>query len=114
MQTRLSFVVPDKRSLVMALVGAAFGNWAASRVAVSVSNRQLKSFEKDLSDGRLLLVVDVPNERVKEVTRLVVSHLPQVDVRGAHRQQCTVLDAAQGGMPTGMRHIGAGLQRSPP
>ncbi len=66
--------------LVMALVGASFGTWAASLVAVSVPNRQLKPFEKDLREGRLLLVVDVPNERVKEVKRLVSSQLPQVDV----------------------------------
>jgi hypothetical protein len=70
-------------TLVMALVGATFGSWAASLVAVRIPNRQLKAFEKDLGDGRILLVVDVPNERVEEVTELVTSRLPEADARGA-------------------------------
>jgi hypothetical protein len=61
----------------MALLGATFGSWAASLIAVSVPNRQLKPFEKDLREGRLLLMVDVPNERVDEVTQLVTGRLPQ-------------------------------------
>jgi hypothetical protein len=76
MKRRLYFVLPDNRS-------AEWADWAASLVVVSVPNRQLKPFERDLREGRLLLVVDVPNERVKEVTRLVTSQLPQVNVRRA-------------------------------
>jgi YgbB family len=63
--------------LGMALLGASFGSWAASLIAVSVPKRQLKPFEKDLGEGRLLLMVDVPNERVDEVTQLVTGRLPQ-------------------------------------
>jgi hypothetical protein len=69
--------------LGMALIGASFGSWAASLVAVSVPNRQLKAFEKDLEEGRILLMVDAPKKRVKEVTELITSRLPQADAQGA-------------------------------
>jgi hypothetical protein len=69
--------------LGMALIGASFGSWAASLVAVSVPNRQLKAFEKDLEEGRILLMVDVPKKMVKEVTELITSRLPQADAQGA-------------------------------
>ncbi len=69
--------------LGMALLGGTFGSWAGSLIAVSVPNRQLKPFEKDLREGRLLLMVDVPNERVDEVTQLVTGRLPEPDARKA-------------------------------
>jgi hypothetical protein len=67
--------------LGMSLLGASFGSWAASLIAVSVPNRQLKPFEKDLKEGRLVLMVDVPNDRVDEVTQLVTGRLPESDAR---------------------------------
>lgn len=67
--------------LGMALLGASFGSWAASLIAVSVPNRQLKPFEKDLREGRLVLMVDVANDRVDEVTQLVTGRLPESDAR---------------------------------
>jgi len=69
--------------LGVALLGGTFGSWAGSLIAVSVPNRQLKPFEKDLREGRLLLMVDVPNERVDEVTQLVTGRLPEPDARKA-------------------------------
>lgn len=74
------FVTPGA-PLGMALLGASYGSWAGSLIAVSVPNRQLKSFEKDLKEGRLVLMVDVANERVDEVTRLVTGRLPEPDAR---------------------------------
>jgi uncharacterized membrane protein len=67
--------------LGMALLGASFGSWAGSLIAVSVPNRQLKPFEKDLKEGRLVLMVDVANDRVDEVTQLVTGRLPEPDAR---------------------------------
>ena len=67
---------------VMAFIGAFFGSWAASLVAVSVPNSRLRAFEKDISDGHILLMVDVPKERTGEITELIKSHHPECEVRG--------------------------------
>jgi hypothetical protein len=68
--------------LGMTLLGAVFGSWAASLVAVSVPNRQLKRFEKDVIDGQILLMIDVPKEKVQEVTQLITERHPEADARG--------------------------------
>jgi hypothetical protein len=64
--------------MVLAIVGAVFGSWAASLVAVSVPNTRLRAFERDLNEGHILLMVDVPKERVDEITALIKSHHPEV------------------------------------
>jgi len=68
--------------LVLAIVGALFGIWAASLVAVGMPNSRLKAFERDINEGHILLMVDVPKERVAEITELIKSHHPEAEVRG--------------------------------
>ena len=52
---------------VLAVLGAVFGAWAASMIGSSAPNSRLRSFEKDIEAGKLLLMVDVPRGRVEEV-----------------------------------------------
>lgn len=68
--------------LLMALLGAVFGAWAGTMIAVGIPNSRLKVFEGAIQKGRILLMVDVPKERVAEITELVRSHHPEADVRG--------------------------------
>ena len=68
--------------LGLALLGASFGAWAASLVAVSLPNGQLKRFAKEVSDGQILLIIDVPKEQVEKVTHLIVERHPEADARG--------------------------------
>lgn len=68
--------------LGLMLLGASFGTWAASLIAVSVPNRQLKRFEKEVCDGQILLMIDVPREQIERVLRLIEERHPEADVRG--------------------------------
>jgi hypothetical protein len=68
--------------LVLAVIGALFGSWAASLIAVSVPNSRLRAFDKDINAGHILLMVDVPKERVDEITALIKSHHPEAEIRG--------------------------------
>jgi hypothetical protein len=68
--------------LISTVIGAAFGAWAASLVAMSVPNSRLKPFQKDIAAGKILLMVDVPPSRIEEVRDLVSRHHPEATARG--------------------------------
>jgi hypothetical protein len=68
--------------LVSTVVGALFGAWAASLVAMSVPNSRLKPFQKEIDAGKILLMVDVPSSRIEEVQDLVHRRHPEATDRG--------------------------------
>lgn len=64
------------------LVGSLFGAWAASMVGMVVPNRHLKSYERAISDGKLLLMVDVPKEQKDEIEDLLERKHPEAKFSG--------------------------------
>jgi hypothetical protein len=60
--------------LVMSLLGALMGAWASGMIASSVPNTQLEQFDKEIERGKILLMVDIPKDRVEEITRLLEQH----------------------------------------
>lgn len=82
-------LVPETRDLVgpftmlmMIFCGGMFGFWASSLVGVSVFNSKLKRFEKDLDEGRVLLILDVPVRRVEEIRNLLQARHPEAEWGG--------------------------------
>ena len=63
--------------LLTALIGAAFGAWAASMVASSIPNSRLKAFESAITAGHVLMMVDAPSGRVDEIRKLIAAHHPE-------------------------------------
>jgi hypothetical protein len=68
--------------LIGTVIGAVFGAWAASLVAMSVPNSRLKPFQKDIDAGKILLMVDVPPSRIEEVRDLVSRRHPEATAHG--------------------------------
>ncbi|MEJ2345681.1 MAG: DUF1269 domain-containing protein [Gammaproteobacteria bacterium] len=68
--------------LASALVGAGLGVWMSGMIGVSVPNSRLKQFEEAVQDGQLLMLVDIPKQRVDEVENLVRKHFPKVEIEG--------------------------------
>ena len=68
--------------LFVALAGALFGAWASSMVASAVPNSRLKTFERDMAEGKVLMMVDVPMRRVHEIDELVSRRHPEALARG--------------------------------
>ena len=68
--------------LFVALAGALFGAWASSMVASAVPNSRLKTFERDMAEGKVLMMVDVPMRRVHEIYELVSRRHPEALARG--------------------------------
>lgn len=68
--------------LISTVIGALFGAWAASLVAMSVPNSRLKPFQKEIDSGKLLLMVDVPPSRIEEIQDLVHRRHPEATAHG--------------------------------
>ena len=68
--------------LGIGLAGAGLGAWASGMIGVSAPSSRLKEFESAISEGNLLMMVDVPKQQVDEVTELIRKHHPEVDVEG--------------------------------
>lgn len=63
--------------LITGVMGALFGTWVASMVGTAVPNSRLARFGADIDRGKVLMMVDVPFTRSKEVADLVVRRHPE-------------------------------------
>ena len=63
--------------LLTAIFGAAFGVWVSSMVASSIPNSRLRAFEQAIASGKILLMLDVPAERVGDVSKLLGKRHPE-------------------------------------
>lgn len=68
--------------LGLSVGGAIFGCWVSGMIGISCPSARLKTFKKAIDQGNILLMVDVPKERVGEITELIKSHHPETDVKG--------------------------------
>ncbi len=62
------------------LAGAGLGGLVSALISKDIPNRQLAAFQDALTAGQLLLMVDVPRQRVDEVAMLVQSHHPEAEI----------------------------------
>jgi len=65
-----------------ALAGAGVGAWLSGMVGMNVGNTRLKRFEQAIEGGQLLMMVDVPRDRVDEITAAIRKHHPEAHVKG--------------------------------
>ena len=71
-----------KSILAMVVASLFIGVMAASLIGVSVPNTRHQPFEEDLRQGRILFIVDVPVQRVEDITELVTQHHPEAHMGG--------------------------------
>ena len=77
-----STVIAGGILLASTLVGAGVGAWAGSMIGVSTGNSRIKQFEAAIEAGQLLVLADVPTNRVEEIEAHIKAHLPQVEIEG--------------------------------
>lgn len=65
-----------------AILGSIAGAWISGMVGSSIPNSRLKKFHETLEAGHILLMVDVPPERVEEIEALVTRNHPEVEDHG--------------------------------
>jgi hypothetical protein len=75
--------IPQVLAVVVATAGgAAFGAWTSSMAAVAVPNSRLKRFAAAIEEGKILLMVDVPEHRVEEIHALLSRVHPEAADEG--------------------------------
>jgi hypothetical protein len=68
--------------LATSLAGAGVGVFLGGMVGLNVGNTRLKAFEQAIERGELLIIADVPRERVKELTGRIKKAHPQAEPEG--------------------------------
>lgn len=62
----------DVDTLVLCVIGGGlFGAWTSTLIGVSMPNSRLVPFTKDFEAGRILMMVDLPASRVREIESLM-------------------------------------------
>lgn len=68
--------------LVLAICGVLFGGWAASLVAAAIPNTRLRSFYPEIEKGKILMLADVPSQRVDEIEKMMEQRHAEVRFGG--------------------------------
>jgi hypothetical protein len=68
--------------LAMSLIGAIVGVWASGMIASSVPNTRLRKFSRDIEQGKILLMVDIPKDQIEEISHMIREQCPDADARG--------------------------------
>ncbi|MCP3717808.1 DUF1269 domain-containing protein [Paraburkholderia sp. CNPSo 3281] len=68
--------------VILTLSGAGFGAGVAAMIGVEMPNTRLKRFEEAILRGELLMMIDVPKERVEEIEQMIELHCAQAHSEG--------------------------------
>ncbi len=68
--------------LGLTLFGVGFGAWMSGMVGIGLPSGRLEKFEAAIARGELLMMVDVPRNRVEEIEALVRRHHPESELEG--------------------------------
>jgi hypothetical protein len=68
--------------LATSLAGAGVGAWLGGMVGMNVGNTRIQQFAEAIEHGSLLVMADVPHDRVEEIEERVRAHLPGVEIGG--------------------------------
>ena len=74
--------LPMGTVLITALLGAVFGIWVSSMVATAVPNSRHAAFQQRIAEGKILMMVDVPFTRTREISDLVHLRRPEALLGG--------------------------------
>ena len=73
-------------AVLMALLGGVVGAWSASMIGISIPSPRLQRFEGAIAQGRILLMVDLPPSRVRDIEALLRSAHPEARFEGEEPQ----------------------------
>jgi hypothetical protein len=68
--------------LLMALGGALFGAWASGMNGCAIPNKKLEQFSERIGRGQVLMIVDVPVRRVREIEGMIAERHPDFNFGG--------------------------------
>ncbi|MGE8199898.1 MAG: DUF1269 domain-containing protein [Variovorax sp.] len=69
-------------AVLVAVVGGVVGTWSASMIGISIPSPRLQRFEGAIAQGQILLMVDLPRSRVRDIEALLQSAHPEARFEG--------------------------------
>lgn len=70
--------------LTMSLLGIGFGGWLGKMIGEGTPNAMIEKYEHALDDGEIVMMVDVPAERLPEFHQMIKSHCPKALIESVH------------------------------
>lgn len=76
------FAIAGGPILGIIMAGATIGSLMGGLSGMNSGNSRLKQFEDAIEKGQLLLLVDIPRERIEAIKSLVKKHHPEAEFEG--------------------------------
>ncbi|MGR8936082.1 MAG: DUF1269 domain-containing protein [Gammaproteobacteria bacterium] len=76
------FVIAGGPILGVLLTGATIGSLMGGLAGLQMGNSRLKQFEEAIEQGEILILVDVPKERIDDISKIIVKHHPGTKFEG--------------------------------
>jgi hypothetical protein len=76
------FAIAGGPLLGIIVAGATIGSMMNSLMGMNSGNTKLKQFEEAIEQGELLVLVDIPKERIEAIKQMVIKHHPEAEFGG--------------------------------
>lgn len=76
------FAIAGGPVLAAIMAGATIGSMMGGLAGMNSGNSRLKKFETAIEQGELLVLVDIPQERIEVIKNLVIKHHPDAEFEG--------------------------------
>ncbi|MBL6987514.1 MAG: DUF1269 domain-containing protein [Methylobacter sp.] len=76
------FAIAGGPLLGIIMAGATIGSLMGGLAGMNSGNSRLKQFEDAIEQGQLLMLVDIPKERIDAISQLISKHHPTVQFEG--------------------------------
>lgn len=76
------FVIAGGPVLGIIMAGATIGSLMGGLAGMNSGNSKLKKFENAIEKGELLVLLDIPMDRIGEITQKIIKHHPKAEFEG--------------------------------
>ena len=76
------FAIAGGPVLGVLFFGATIGAMMSGLAGLQVGNSKIKQYEEAIEKGELLVMVDIPKERIDEISKVIVKHHPEAKFEG--------------------------------
>jgi len=76
------FVIAGGPLLGIILASATIASLAGGLLGMNMGNTRLTRFQQAIEHGDLLVLVDIPKERIETIKQLITTHHPQAEFEG--------------------------------
>jgi hypothetical protein len=76
------FAIAGGPILGLIMAGATIGSLASGLAGMNSGNSKLKKFEQAIENGELLILLDIPKDRIEAIKKLVAKHHPEATFEG--------------------------------